>query len=753
MTVRVVLWLRGAVQGVGLRPGVHRAALEARVAGFVRNEGDGVRVVAEGPVGAVEGLVEAVVAVAPGAAMTRTEEAPTGAVGFRVEESAVGAAGRVSLPPDAGPCPACAAEVETPGGRRYGYPFTSCTRCGPRWSIARAAPWDRPRTAMAPFPLCPECSAEYSALDDRRAHAQTLACPACGPRLWWRGSRGAEDRAARDEAFGRAVELLRAGGVLALKGVGGWQLLVDAACEPAVAALRVRKGREAKAFAVLFADLAAVEAWCGVSAEGRRCLVDSAAPVVLLPTRVALAPSVAPSSRWTGAMLPASPLHGLLVRAFGGPLVCTSGNLSGEPLCVDDDEAITGLGGCADGWLGHDRAIVRGLDDSVVRPAAMGPVVLRRGRGLVPRALPRAEPGPAVLGVGAHLKATVTLALRDEYVVSEHVGDLGSAAALDRLASVARDLVAWTGQRPAVIACDAHPDLGSTRLAETLARQWAVPLVRVQHHAAHVAAVAAEHGLVGPVTGLAWDGMGLGEDNTLWGGELLSLEGGTARRLGHLRTFRLPGGEAAAREPARSALGLLHALGLNEAPAARHFSAGVLEVVRQALARGVNAPWTSSVGRLFEAMAVLLGVATRSRYEGEAASLLEQCCAEVADDGETWPVVLTPGPTGWVIDPGPWVRGGLAEHGAGRTAGQVAARLHATLGAAAGQWARAAGVDTLVLSGGCFANVRLREVVTAALGAIGVVALCPREMPAGDGAISLGQCAVAGRRVEGRQGA
>jgi hydrogenase maturation protein HypF len=741
---RVALRGAGVVQGVGLRPAVLRAALRAGVAGLVRNAGGALWVEAEGDAAQVEAFVAAVTARVPGAGWSREARSPQGDAGFVIAESDAGDAGGVPLPPDTAPCADCLAEVMDAGSRRAGYAFTSCTRCGPRWTVAHSAPWDRARTSMAPFVLCAACRAEYDAVDDRRAHAQTLACPACGPSLWWRG---AEGEAVGDAALAAAVALLRAGGVLALKGVGGWQLLVDATDEAAVTMLRARKGRPAKPFAVLLADLDAAAVWCVLDDAARRCLVDPAAPVVLVPSRGGLAPAVAPGLRYTGAMLPASPLHTLVARAAGRPLVCTSGNRADEPLCADDAEALTALAGVADGWLGHTREIVRALDDSVVRPTRRGPVVLRRARGLVPRAIVRRGEGPVVLGVGAHLKATVTLALCGEYLVSEHVGDLSSAAARDRLAATARDLVAWTGARPDAVACDLHPDLGSTHLAEALAGAWGVPCVRVQHHAAHVAAVAAEHGRVGDVAGFAWDGMGLGDDGTLWGGELLAWQGGKAHSLGHLRPFRLPGGDAAARDGRRAALGLLDALRLDTAPATGRFDASTATLLQQAMRRGVNAPWTRSVGRFLEAMAALLGVADRSRYEGEAATLLEQSCLDAPDEDGAYAVAVEAGPSGLVIDPRPWVVGALDDVASGLPVQRVASRLHNTLAAAAAQWARAAGLDAVVLSGGCFHNLRLLEGVTASLARVGVTALRPHVMPAGDGAISLGQCEVASRRL------
>lgn len=784
---RIELLVVGTVQGVGFRPFVQREALARGLAGFVRNSPRGVQIEVQGEAAALDAFARAVtggpglgatVARAVDRAIDRAIDRPLEAArGFAIapsvgEAEAEGGAApaRASLPPDLAPCAACRAEVAGDSGgdgRRRRYPFTSCTRCGPRGSIALRAPWDRAATTMAAFAPCAACAAEYGDLADHRCHAQTIACPRCGPRLWLEaaGARVAEG----DAALAAAGGALRGGRIVALKGVGGWQLLADATDEAAVAELRRRKHREARPFAVLFGDLDAVARACAAAAAEREALADPAAPIVLVRTRAGapLAASVAPGGRLTGALLPASPLHALLADDAARPLVCTSGNLADEPLCIDDDDARRRLAPLADLLLGHDRPIARPLDDSVVRATPRGRVLVRRARGYAPRPLPRHEPGPIVLALGAHQKATVALALPDEIWLSAHIGDLGSPEAIDRLERTARELVAASGARPAVIACDLHPALASTALAERLARETGAALARIPHHAAHVAAVAAEHAIARPLLGLAWDGMGLGEDGALWGGEAIALDGPRAARVAHLRPFALPGGEAAIREPRRAALGLLAAAGLPRGAAAAWFAPAELAVVEAALARGVNAPLTTSVGRLFDAVAALVGLCGRARYEAEAAMALEQAAldepidagADIDADADAdagagaYPMPVVEGVAGVagaaaprVVDWGPAAAAILDDVGAGVPVARIAARFHAALAGAAAELVRRAGAAEVALAGGCFQNARLAAAVTSRLAAAGVTAWMPRELPPGDGGLAVGQALLAARR-------
>ncbi len=758
--------VRGVVQGVGFRPAVYRLALARGLTGFVWNHAEGVTLEAQGtaadladferalreeipPPARVQSLVGEAIDVVPGEA------------DFRIRESGQGEAPRPVVPPDLALCEACAAEVDTPGERRYRYPFTNCTRCGPRYTIIEGLPYDRPRTAMKAFPLCPDCEREYRDPLDRRFHAQPVACPACGPRLALQAADGTI-RAEGEVALAAAAEALRQGAVLALKGLGGYQLLVDATSAEAVGLLRSRKRREAKPFAVMFPDRASLLRDCEVSSEESAWLASSEAPILLLRRRPggAVVAEVAPGNPRLGAFLPNTPLHRLLLAAAGRPLVCTSGNLSDEPMAFEDDEAWRRLGALADLFLGHDRPITRPVDDSVLRVDADGPTLLRRARGFAPLAVTLglegrsglalqglrglALGGPCVLALGAHQKNTVALLKGGELVMSQHLGDLTSLEGRDLLARTVDDLLAFFGARPEVLACDLHPDYTSTRLAERLAAEWQVPLVRVQHHHAHGAACAAEHALTGPALALTWDGTGLGSDGTLWGGEALRLEGAAFTRLGHLKPFPLPGGATAVKQPRRSACGLLWAARGAGAPPpalAAAFDGAEWEQLQTLLAGAFNSPLTSSLGRLFDAVAALAGLHARGGFEGQAAMALEFAAGDRVEAPYAWDF------RDGIADPAPLVAGMLADLAAGRDAGFIAARFHAALADLALAWAQQAGLPDVLLSGGCFQNALLTARVQQKLGGAGFRVHRHRAFPTNDGSISLGQAAVAATTV------
>lgn len=758
---RLRFLVRGVVQGVGFRPEVYRLALEEGLSGTVWNHAEGVTIEAQGPAEALarferalrEGVplparVESIVA-AP------IPEVPAEA-GFRILPSGPGGEGRAVVPPDLAVCPACAAEVATPGERRHRYPFTNCTRCGPRYTLIERLPYDRPHTAMKGFPLCPDCEREYRDPLDRRFHAQPVACPSCGPHLTLRSAAGTV-LAEREEALQAAAAALREGAVVALKGLGGYQLLVDATSSEAVGRLRERKRREEKPLAVMFPDRASLELDCELSGAEAAWLEAPEAPILLLRRRAggAVAPGVAPGNPRLGAFLPTTPLHRLLLGAAGRPLVCTSGNLSDEPMAYEDAEARARLGGLADLLLVHNRPIVRPVDDSVLRVDGDGPTLLRRARGFAPLAVPlglegprgSALGGPCVLALGAHQKNTVALLKGGELIMSQHLGDLASLEGAGVQERTVTDLLAFFGARPERIACDLHPDYPSTRLAEGLAQAWGVPLMRVQHHHAHGAACAAEHGLKGPVLALTWDGTGLGADGTLWGGEALRIDGAAFSRIGYLKPFPLPGGEVAAREPRRAACGLLWATqGPGEAPPslAGAFSAGDWARFQTMATRGVNSPHTSSVGRLFDAVSALAGLRAKRGFEGQAAMTLEFAAGERNEGAYPWDV------QDGVADPAPLVAAVLADVAAGTQAAVVAARFHGALAELALTWARLGGLPDVVLSGGCFQNARLTALVQATLGAAGFRVHRPRRFPANDGCISLGQAAVAAATTIGR---
>lgn len=745
---RVRARIGGTIQGVGFRPFVHHLAELHGLTGWVRNEGDAVALEVQGTEESLADFLAALRDAPPEGARVgalELEERPEEAAdpgGFVIRAGRSAGPLGPTLSADRVPCEACLAEVSEPGQRRHRYPFTACTRCGPRLSIALGLPWSRERTTLAPFPLCAACAAEHGEPRDRRFHAEAMACPRCGPRLRWvdrEGRRVAEGEAALRES----VRRLLLGELVAVKGLGGFQLLADATNEAAVSSLRARKHREEKPFALLVRDLAAARAVAAPTSAEEAELGSAAGPIVLVRRRVPgegppIAPSVAPESPLLGLMLPATPLHFLLADGAERPLVCTSGNRAEEPMETTLAGALAALGSVADGFLDHDRAIARPLDDSVVRFAGAQRLVVRRARGLAPAPVPLETPRVA-LAVGAHLKATVTLALGGHALTSAHLGDLGGFEASAAHARAIGDLLAFHDATPEVVACDLHPDYASTRAAEALAARLAVPLVRVQHHHAHAAAVMAEHGLAGPVLGLVWDGLGLGSDGALWGGEALRVEGATFTRVGHVGAFRLPGGEAALRDPRRVALGLLHAA--SPELARRHalplFGAEEGERLWQLLASGRHAPETTSVGRLFDAVAALTGLCRQSSFEGQAALRVEH--AATLPDAPPYPVELEDETA--ILRLCPFVEALCGDLASGP--GRAASRLHATLVELASRLARRAGLSRVVLGGGVFQNAILAAAIPRRLASEGLEVFLPRALPPGDGGISLGQAWVA----------
>ena len=746
---RLSVRVQGVVQGVGFRPFVYRIALAHGLTGWVRNRPDGVEIEVQGGLPALDGFLAALERERPAparieriAAEARPELNETG---FSIVASGPAAETRPSVPADLAVCPECAREMATPGERRFRYPFTNCTYCGPRYSIIEGLPYDRPKTSMKGFPLCPACLAEYRDPLDRRFHAQPVACPVCGPQLSLRDPSGRE-LAVRDEALRGAAAALAAGQVLALKGLGGFQLLVDATSPEAVARLRQRKRREEKPFAVMFPDLDSLSRSCAAGEAERETLSAPEAPILLLrkAAECAIAEGVAPGNPRLGAFLPYTPLHRLLLAEAARPLVCTSGNLSEEPMAIEDADAFARLGDLADCFLVHDRPILRPVDDSVLRLDPSGPVLLRRARGYAPLADGLDLEAPPVLALGAHQKNTIALLNRGQVVVSQHLGDLHSLEGARLLARTVHDFLDFFAARPAVLACDLHPDYASTQLAERLSAEWSVPLHRVQHHHAHVAAVMAEAKLRGPVLGLAWDGSGFGPDRTIWGGEALWVDGAGFRRVGHLRTFPLPGGEKAVKEPRRSAAGLLWGLTGSMEPAEPLFTEAETLLLRSMLARGLNAPLTSSIGRLFDAVAALSGVRTLRGFEGQAAMALEFAAEDTSAAG-AYPWAFQPGEV-LVADPGAMAQAILDDRHHGVPAGLIARRFHHALADLALAWACHGGAADVVLCGGCFQNALLLDLVGSRLAEAGFQVHIPRRYPPNDGAISLGQAWIAAQQ-------
>ena len=749
---RIALDVRGAVQGVGFRPFIYRLATGLQLTGWVRNCSEGVRIEVEGPGESVEAFVRRLAREAPPLSdiqrITRTPLAPAGGRAFVIAASETGGEPRVVVLPDLAICPDCLRELHDPADRRYRYPFINCTNCGPRYSIIEALPYDRSRTTMAAFALCPRCRAEYEDPADRRFHAEPTACPTCGPHLEvWDGT-GAI-LAVRDEALGRAADAVRRGEILALKGLGGFQLLVDAANADAVERLRRRKGRPHKPFALMYPTLDLISRHCRVSPVEETLLTAPAAPIVLLSrhsgVRPAIADGVAPGRATLGVMLPYTALHVLLIEELGMPLVATSGNLSDEPICTEGREAVTRLADVADLFLVHDRPIARPVDDSVVRVIAGDPVVLRAARGYAPLAVPVEADLPPLLAVGGHLKNAVAVARTDQIVLSQHVGDLDtdlSRQVFTRTRTALTQLYALT---PAVTVCDLHPDYATTRAADAGGN----PVIRVQHHYAHVLAAMAESRLQPPVLGVAWDGTGYGPDGTVWGGEFLRVTADGFVRTAHLRTFGLPGGEAAVREPRRSALGVLFEL-FGNTVLARDDLAPVrattpLErrVFAAMLRGGINTPRTSSAGRLFDAMASLLDLTQRASYEGQAVAALEDAVAECSGR-ERYPFDLR-GDLGecGILDWGPLIEAVLADLERGAVLPVIADRFHGTLAEMIVAAARDAGEPRVILTGGCFQNAVLTARASARLAEEGFQVIRHRRIPPNDGGLAVGQAMAA----------
>jgi len=749
MRVRVT----GLVQGVGFRPFVHRLASRHHLAGWVRNESGEVEIEIEGGKSELTEFLRSLHREAPPRArIEQVETAPceaTGAGGFAILASVTHANRRQPVAPDLATCTACELELFDPDNRRYRYPFITCTECGPRFTIIDALPYDRERTSMRAFPQCASCLREYQDPDDRRYHSETNACPSCGPRLWFEWGDDRDAVAGTEAALEAAADLLRRGRILALRGLGGFHLAVDATDDEAVCRLRRRKRREAKPLAVMVRTLADAVALADVSAEAERLLSGLERPIVLLPRRRegGLAKSVAPGLDTVGVVIAYTPLHHLLLDLVGRPLVMTSGNRSDEPIATGNLEARRRLAGIADGFLLHDREILARYDDSVVRVTGVGPIVLRRARGSapLPLALPVATPMP-LLAVGPHLKNTFALAQGDRAYVSQHIGDLEGLEALAHFQDALGRMGRLFSIVPEAVVRDLHPGYLSTRLADGLGLDRVIP---VQHHHAHIAAVTAEHGWTAPVLGIAYDGTGYGDDGCVWGAEFLAVDLAGYRRLAHLRYAPMPGGDLAARTPWRAAAGFLS----TEPSVGAAFQlafAGVnpreRAVAEQQATTGLNAPRASSMGRLFDAAAAVLGVRRWSEYEGQAAMELEALAGRrVAREHRC---EITGGGQGpWLLDPIPL----LAELGerrqAGEDVGDLAADFHASIAWAsaelAGRACEATGLSTVALGGGVFQNARLLVSMRERLEHKGLRVLQPERLGPNDGAISYGQVAVA----------
>ena len=755
--VRKRLEVGGIVQGVGFRPFVYQLARRHGLAGWVLNDPEGVKIEVEGPWEAINRFVRELQTDAPALAeisdLKQTFVPPLGETQFEIRKSRAGEERRTLISPDTNVCADCLRELFDPNDRRYRYPFINCTNCGPRYTIIERIPYDRPNTTMSKFPMCAACSREYHDPADRRFHAQPVACPECGPRveLWDAKGRVLD---VEDPIRETAMRLKR-GEILAIKGLGGFHLAVDATNEDAVRELRRRKRREQKPLAVMSGDLASTEQYARFNDAERELLLSFRRPIVLLRKKLpeALAPSVAPRSRCYGVMLPYTPIQYLLFAEGFLSLVMTSGNLSDEPICIANEEAAERLQGIADAFLVHDRDIHARSDDSVTRVMAGRGRVLRRARGYVPMPTALQAEGAETLAVGAELKGTIALAKGRNAFLSQHLGDLKSEIALNFFEEAVGHLQRILEINPKVVAHDLHPDYLSTRHAKSMT---GLRRVAVQHHHAHIAAVLAERRERGPVIGVALDGTGQGDDGTIWGGEFLVADFEGYRRVGHLAPMPLPGGDAAVEEPWRTAVAYLYAAFGPEwrrldIPFVRRIDLSRAAVVTQLIDRRVNTPYTSSTGRLFDAVSSLLGICDRNSYEGQAPMELEGIAQEGTTSSLDYEVRAENGVL--LLDPASFIRSAVERIRQGAAVEVISAEFHNAVADAVAEMCERLreheGVSRVALSGGCFQNLLLFERVVAKLEAGEFRVLTHDLVPPNDGCIALGQAAVARSLVAG----
>ena len=775
-SLRLKASIRGAVQGVGFRPFVYRLATELGLAGWVSNTSQGVFIEAEGTKDVLDQFVLRVGREKPPRSFVQSFEFsfldPVGFKSFEIKESDGTGPKTVLVLPDIATCPECLSEMSDPSNRRYLYPFTNCTNCGPRFSIILSLPYDRPNTSMQHFEMCPECRKEYEDPADRRFHAQPIACPACGPCLELWNEKGEVMHRDR-EALSAATKAIRDGLIVAVKGLGGFHLMVDARSEEVVQRLRERKHREEKPLALMFPTVEMIEEECLVSELEERLLRSPESPIVLLERKdnrelygkqlsvLGLAKSIAPGNPNLGAMLPYTPLHHLIMQDLGHPIVATSGNLSDEPICIDEREAVKRLSGIADVFLVNNRPIVRHLDDSIVRVLLGRELVLRRARGYAPLPVDLGgRGGETVLAVGAHLKNTVAIAVGTNAFVSQHIGDLETHQSLQAFRRVSADFRSLYEATPSRVVCDMHPDYFSSKEA----RANYTDVTEVQHHHAHVLSCMAENQIEGEVLGVSWDGTGYGLDGTVWGGEFLITNGESFNRFAAFKTFMLPGGDKAIREPRRAAAGLLYEMHGGEilherdlAPMSA-FTVAELSVVEQMLQKHVNAPRTSSVGRLFDGVASIIGLRQRNSFEGQAAMEMEFALAGQASE-QTYRCELSPSEGEGEAQPHMWVDWSRMIRDVWNDARKntpipvISKKFHNALVEAILDVATKAGVKRVVLSGGCYQNKYLTERSVKRLQAAGFQAYWHQRVPPNDGGISLGQISFARHSHEASQAA
>ena len=755
--------VRGVVQGVGFRPFVYRLAHQHSVNGWVRNTSGNVEIEAEGTEGDVSRFINDIENKAPPLALIDSIEtsfcAPQGYTSFEIRES-LSQEGKYQLvSPDIATCDDCRKEIFDPGDRRYRYPFTNCTNCGPRFTIIEDIPYDRPNTTMRRFRMCPRCQREYDAPLDRRFHAQPNACPDCGPRISLVDSNGnqvaGDDplKAAGDDPLKAAGELLKAGNILALRGLGGFQLACDATDGQAVARLRQRKHRPSKPFAVMLATIADIERHCSISDTERELLQSPQSPIVLVRWKRAssdICPAVAPGLNYLGAMLPYTPLHHLLLRETDIPLVMTSGNLSEEPIAKDNDEALQRLGRIADYFLLHDREIFSRYDDSVAIVEET-PRLIRRARGYAPYPISLPFSSRQVLACGAELKNTFCLTKDDHAFISQHIGDMQNEETLEHFNNTIELYERLFRIRPEAIACDMHPEYLATRYAVEKAEQRRLPLLPVQHHHAHIVSCLIDNGAEGPAIGVALDGTGYGSDGAIWGGEFMVADCARFERAGHLEYVPLLGGEAAIRNPYRMALSYIWTLLGKDYPMERlpiaNLDHSTIDLLKQQFERGVNCPLTSSAGRLFDAVSALCGIRGEVDYDAQAAIELEMLAGERDFNGETYPFSIADCEGVRVIQLAELFGEIASEVRNGIQPPEISLRFHHTAASMVSRMcvliSNDTGITRVALSGGVFQNRLLLRLTTKALRNEGFTVLTHHMVPTNDGGISLGQAAIA----------
>jgi hydrogenase maturation protein HypF len=762
--IRRRIHVRGVVQGVGFRPFVYHLAQRHGLYGWVCNTSSGVDIEAEGAPQALDAFLRALVLEAPPLARIDAvdvrELPPNGDATFEIRHSQAQPGQFQPISPDVATCEACLAEVLNPANRRYRYPFTNCTHCGPRFTIIRDIPYDRPQTTMAVFAMCPECQAEYDDPANRRFHAQPNACPACGPHLALIPTSGKSlPSDLPDEPIEATRILLARGWIVAIKGLGGFHLACDARNEEAVQQLRTRKGRVGKPFALMARDLETVRCLCEVNDDEAKLLCGRERPIVLLRARPGngIAPSVAPRQRNLGIMLPYTPLHHLLLQPAPGipdVLVMTSGNRSEEPIAINNEEALTRLRNLADAFLLHNREIYIRCDDSVVRVFRGAELPIRRSRGYAPYPVHLGIDTTPLLACGAELKNTFCLTRGPYAFLSQHIGDLENVETLEAYQMAIAHFERLFRVRPQALAYDLHPDYLATRYALQRAEREELPGIGVQHHHAHIAACLAEHRRSGPVIGVAFDGTGYGEDGAIWGGEFLVADFSGYQRMAHLAYVPLPGGDAAVRRTYRMAWShLYHAFGATwpEIPSLCQVNPVEQRAVERQITTGLNAPPTSSMGRLFDAISALCGVCLKATYEGQAAIELEMLADPTEEDIYEWPLPDITDETPWMVDPAPVIQAVVSDVQKGVRVATIAARFHNTVAAMVAEVCQrlraVTGLNEVALSGGVWQNVMLLERTLTQLEAAGFRVYTHRLVPPNDGGLALGQAVVAHYRI------